>query len=156
VAQSPIRQHVDVLFTLPHPCVLTQSHCPRVPKSSQLPFSRTRYGWSSPNVHRGAQISRSSPWPLEYDPHPYSFLNFPSVGAGGFRAIFHAEGWRDLYRGTSLALFGVSNGAPLFMGYEKIKGWAFERKRQRVAKLGRAWTTDDNKPVRVFSPLCVP
>jgi solute carrier family 25 folate transporter 32 len=39
--------------------------------------------------------------------------------AGGFRAIFHDEGWRGLYRGTSLALFGVSNGALQFMGYEK-------------------------------------
>ena len=66
---------------------------------------------------------------------------------GGFRAIFHDEGWRGLYRGTSLALFGVSNGALQFMGYEKMKGWAFERKRRRVAKLGHAWTTDDEKLV---------
>ena len=28
-----------------------------------------------------------------------------------------------------------------------MKGWAFERKRRRVAKLGRAWTTDDEKLV---------
>jgi hypothetical protein len=44
---------------------------------------------------------------------------------GGFRVIFHAEGRRSLYRGTSLALFGVSNGALqfiTFMGYEKMKG----------------------------------
>jgi hypothetical protein len=34
------------------------------------------------------------------------------------------------------------------MGYEKMKGWAFERKRRRVAKLGRAWTTDDERLVR--------
>jgi hypothetical protein len=38
------------------------------------------------------------------------------------------------------------------MGYEKMKGWAFERKRRRVAKLGRAWTTDDEKLVRIFFP----
>jgi hypothetical protein len=42
------------------------------------------------------------------------------------------------------------------MGYEKMKGWAFERKRRRVAKLGRAWTTDDEKLVRVFFPLRAP
>ncbi|KAN0134113.1 Mitochondrial carrier domain containing protein [Lactarius tabidus] len=48
----------------------------------------------------------------------------------GFRAIFHDEGF---------------NGALQFMGYEKMKGWAFERKQRRVAKLGRAWTTDDEK-----------
>lgn len=74
--------------------------------------------------------------------------NSPAAHRGlwsGFRAIFHDEGLRGLYRGTSLALFGVSNGALQFMGYEKMKGWAFERKRRRVAKLGRAWTTDDEK-----------
>jgi hypothetical protein len=38
------------------------------------------------------------------------------------------------------------------MGYEEMKGWAFKRKRRRVAKLGHAWTTDDEKLVRV----CVP
>ncbi|KAN0134197.1 hypothetical protein V8E53_007969 [Lactarius tabidus] len=31
------------------------------------------------------------------------------------------------------------------MGYEKMKGWAFERTWARVARLGRAWTTDDEK-----------
>ncbi|KAN0134119.1 mitochondrial FAD carrier protein [Lactarius tabidus] len=67
------------------------------------------------------------------------------MGASGFRAIFHDEGLRGLYRGTSLALFGVSNGALQFMGYGKMKGWAYERKRRRLAKLGRAWTTDDEK-----------
>ena len=75
---------------------------------------------------------------------------------GGFRAIIHDEGWRGLYRGTSLALFGVSNGALQFMGYEKMKGWAFERKRWRVAKLGRAWTTDDEKLVRISAFLLRP
>ncbi|KAH8978824.1 mitochondrial carrier domain-containing protein [Lactarius akahatsu] len=50
----------------------------------------------------------------------------------GFRAIFSDEGWAGLYRGTSLALVGVSNGAPQFMAYEKMKSWAFERKRRRV------------------------
>jgi len=75
-------------------------------------------------------------------------LNSPAAHRGllsGFRAIFRDEGLGGLYRGTSLALFGVSNGALQFMGYEKMKNWAFERKRRRVAKLGRAWTTDDDK-----------
>jgi solute carrier family 25 folate transporter 32 len=78
------------------------------------------------------------------------------VGADGFRAIFHDEGLCGLYRGTSLALFGVSNGALQFMGYEKMKGWAFERKQRRVAKLGRAWTTDDEKLVRDYVPSTRP
>jgi hypothetical protein len=43
---------------------------------------------------------------------------------------------------------GVSNGALQFMAYEKMKIWAFERKRRRVEKLGRTWTMDDDKLVR--------
>lgn len=34
------------------------------------------------------------------------------------------------------------------MTYEKMKNWMFERKRRRIAKLGREWTTDDDKLVR--------
>jgi hypothetical protein len=48
------------------------------------------------------------------------------------------EGWGLLYRGTSLAPFDVRTGVLQFMGYENMKGWAFELKRQHVAKLGRA------------------
>lgn len=69
---------------------------------------------------------------------------------GGTRAIFRDEGLRGLYRGTSLALVGVSNGALQFMAYEKMKLWAFERRRRRLEKLGRAWTMDDDKLVRDF------
>jgi solute carrier family 25 (mitochondrial folate transporter), member 32 len=43
---------------------------------------------------------------------------------------------------------GVGNGALQFMAYEKMKNWAFERKRRRIAKLGHEWTTDDEKLVR--------
>ncbi|KAH8976521.1 hypothetical protein EDB86DRAFT_1860718, partial [Lactarius hatsudake] len=50
----------------------------------------------------------------------------------GFRVIFSDSGRAGLYRGTSFALVGVSNGAPQFMAYEKMKSWAFERKRRRV------------------------
>jgi solute carrier family 25 folate transporter 32 len=71
-------------------------------------------------------------------------LNAP----GGFRAIYRDEGWRRLYRGTTLALVGVSNGALQFMTYEKMKNWAFERKRRRFAKLEREWTMQDDKLVR--------
>ncbi|KAH8980055.1 mitochondrial carrier domain-containing protein [Lactarius akahatsu] len=74
--------------------------------------------------------------------------NSPAAHRGlwsGLRAIFRDEGWGGLYRGMSLALVGVSNGALQFMTYEKMKNWAFERKRRRVAKLGRTWTTDDDK-----------
>ena len=83
---------------------------------------------------------------------PLRYAPTSSKGAGGFRAIFHDEDWRGLYHGTFPALFDASNDALQFMGYEKDKGCAFERQRRRVARLGRAWTTDDEKLVR----LCVP
>jgi solute carrier family 25 (mitochondrial folate transporter), member 32 len=68
--------------------------------------------------------------------------------SGGFHAIYRDDGLKGLYRGTSLALVGVGNGALQFVAYEKMKNWAFERKRRRFTKLGREWTTDDDKLVR--------
>ena len=66
----------------------------------------------------------------------------------GLTSIFQTEGLRGLFRGTSLALFGVSNGALQFMVYEEMKRWGFERKQERFAKAGRAWTTIEDKLVR--------
>ncbi|KAN0134111.1 Mitochondrial carrier domain containing protein [Lactarius tabidus] len=54
-----------------------------------------------------------------------------------FRAIFRDKGWHQLYHGTSLALFGERNGVLQFTRYEKMKGWAFERKRQHIENFGR-------------------
>jgi len=55
---------------------------------------------------------------------------------------------QGLWRGTSLALFGVSNGALQFMMYEKMKSWGFERKRRQFARAGRAWSSAEDKLVR--------
>jgi solute carrier family 25 folate transporter 32 len=52
-----------------------------------------------------------------------------------------------LWRGTSLALFGVSNGAIQFMAYEEMKRWGFERKRNQFAKKGRTMSPEDDKLV---------
>ena len=65
----------------------------------------------------------------------------------GLSAIYQAEGIRGLYRGTTLALVGVSNGAIQFMGYEKMKAWGFDRKRRQFEKTGREWTHADDKLV---------
>lgn len=67
---------------------------------------------------------------------------------GGTRAIYRDEGLYGLYRGTTLALVGVGNGALQFMAYEKMKIWAFERKRRRLEKLGREWRMEDERLVR--------
>ncbi|KAK7688932.1 hypothetical protein QCA50_007623 [Cerrena zonata] len=63
----------------------------------------------------------------------------------GVREIYKTEGLKGLYRGTSLALFGVSNGAIQFMCYEELKRWGFERKRRQFAQAGREWTSNDDK-----------
>ena len=69
------------------------------------------------------------------------------IRTDGVREIYKSEGLKGLYRGTSLALFGVSNGAIQFMCYEELKRWGFERKRRQFAKAGREWTTNDDKLV---------
>lgn len=70
----------------------------------------------------------------------------------GFQSICREEGIKGLYRGTSLALVGVSNGAIQFMGYEKMKVWGFDRKRKSFAAQGREFGPEDDKLVcvRIF------
>ncbi|KAI0329966.1 mitochondrial carrier [Cubamyces sp. BRFM 1775] len=63
----------------------------------------------------------------------------------GLSSIYRHEGLAGLYRGTSLALFGVSNGAIQFMVYEEMKRWGFERKKRQFAKAGKEYTPSDDK-----------
>ncbi|TFK43089.1 mitochondrial carrier domain-containing protein [Crucibulum laeve] len=63
----------------------------------------------------------------------------------GITTIVRTEGVSGLFRGTSLALFGVSNGAIQFMAYEKMKKWGFDRKRKQFEKTGREWTPQADK-----------
>lgn len=60
------------------------------------------------------------------------------------------DGIAGLFRGTSLALFGVSNGAIQFMAYEEMKRWGFERKKKQFQKAGRPWTPEEDKLVSVI------
>jgi hypothetical protein len=66
----------------------------------------------------------------------------------GFSSIARNEGIRGLWRGTLLGLFGVTNGAIQFMAYEKMKDWAFARRRVQAAKTGKE---PDDKLVRFQS-----
>lgn len=70
----------------------------------------------------------------------------------GFSSIYSTEGIRGLWKGTSLALVGVSNGAIQFMAYEELKRWGFEQKRKRFAKAGKTMTPEDDKLVRITRP----
>ncbi|KAJ7499417.1 mitochondrial carrier [Mycena latifolia] len=63
----------------------------------------------------------------------------------GFSSIVREEGVMGLFRGTSLALFGVSNGALQFVVYERLKRWGFEMKKKRFELAGRPWTPEVDK-----------
>ncbi|KAJ3984267.1 mitochondrial carrier domain-containing protein [Lentinula detonsa] len=63
----------------------------------------------------------------------------------GFRTIVKVDGVQGLFRGTSLALVGVSNGALQFMAYEKMKKWGFDLKRQQSLRDGRDWNPHVDK-----------
>jgi solute carrier family 25 folate transporter 32 len=66
----------------------------------------------------------------------------------GFSSIYSTEGIRGLWKGTSLALVGVSSGAVQFMSYEEMKRWGFEQKRRQFARAGKTMTPEDDKLVR--------
>ncbi|KAH8102804.1 mitochondrial FAD carrier protein [Phellopilus nigrolimitatus] len=59
-----------------------------------------------------------------------------------YRGLWRVQG---MYRGTTLALVGVSNGAIQFMGYEQLKWLCTEQKKRQFAKAGREWTVDAEK-----------
>ena len=72
--------------------------------------------------------------------------------ADGLSTIIRKEGPSGLFRGTSLALFGVSNGAIQFVVYEKMKAWGFERRRRQHERSGTPYDMNTDKLV---SPLRV-
>ncbi len=82
-----------------------------------------------------------------------TFPTLRYVTTDGLAETYKAEGLAGWYRGTSLALFGVSNGALQFMGYEEMKRWGFETKRRQFVKAGREWTPSDDKLVSEKYPV---
>jgi solute carrier family 25 folate transporter 32 len=65
----------------------------------------------------------------------------------GLGSIWRQDGIAGWWKGTSLALVGVSNGAVQFMAYEEMKRWGFEQKRKRFAKAGKVMEPEDDKLV---------
>ncbi|KAF9449559.1 mitochondrial FAD carrier protein [Macrolepiota fuliginosa MF-IS2] len=63
----------------------------------------------------------------------------------GLTSIAKTDGVAGLFRGTTLALVGVSNGAIQFMAYEKMKAWGFDQKRKRVERAGKTYNQELDK-----------
>jgi hypothetical protein len=78
---------------------------------------------------------------------PYEFFN-----TDGLSTIVRKEGPSGLLRGTSLALFGVSNGAIQFVAYEKMKIWGFERRRRQHERTGNPYDINTDKLVSPRRP----
>jgi solute carrier family 25 folate transporter 32 len=72
------------------------------------------------------------------------------MGLDGLRTIYRAEGMRGLYKGSLLALVGVSNGSIQFATYEEIKRRRTDIKRRLFAKQGKEWKIEDEKLVSVY------
>ena len=65
----------------------------------------------------------------------------------GLSSIYRTEGLRGLYKGSLLALVGVSNGSIQFATYEEIKRRRTDIKRRLYEKHGRPWRVEDEKLV---------
>ena len=68
--------------------------------------------------------------------------------ADGLRTVWRTEGIRGLYRGTYMALVGVSSGAVQFMAYEQLKNFAFARKKRKMLASGQMWREGGEKLVQ--------
>ncbi|KAK4690070.1 hypothetical protein P7C73_g39, partial [Tremellales sp. Uapishka_1] len=63
----------------------------------------------------------------------------------GLTSIYKTEGLRGLYKGSLLALVGVSNGSIQFAAYEEIKRRRTDIKKRLYEKEGRSWRVQDEK-----------
>ncbi|KAL4265435.1 mitochondrial carrier family protein [Pleurotus pulmonarius] len=111
------------------------------------PLSASSYLLCSAQASAVTAIMTNPIWVVKvrmFTTKPGSPTAYRSLGHG-LSSIYHSEGTAGLFRGTSLALFGVSNGAIQFMAYEKMKKWGFDRKRKQFQNSGRAMTPADDK-----------
>lgn len=72
----------------------------------------------------------------------------------GLSTIAQSDGVTGLFRGTALALVGVSNGAIQFVAYEKMKEWGFDQKRKQAERAGKTYSQDLDKLVRTTFGMC--
>nr|ODN92177.1 solute carrier family 25 (mitochondrial folate transporter), member 32 [Cryptococcus depauperatus CBS 7855] len=63
----------------------------------------------------------------------------------GLASIYRTEGVKGLYKGSLLALVGVSNGSIQFATYEEIKRRRTDIKKRLFKREGKTWKTEDEK-----------
>lgn len=68
----------------------------------------------------------------------------PACLSDGLSSVYSQEGFRGLYKGSLLALVGVTNGSIQFAAYEEIKRRRSDLKRARIEGSGGTWTKDDD------------
>lgn len=71
-------------------------------------------------------------------------LSLPACFPDGLSSVYSQEGFRGLYKGSLLALVGVTNGSIQFAAYEEIKRRRSDLKRARIEGSGGTWTKDDD------------
>jgi len=77
-----------------------------------------------------------------------------SSSSDGLTRVYASEGIRGLYKGSLLALVGVTNGSIQFAAYEAIKRKRADVKRARVEREGETWGPQHDMLVsaRLLSP----
>lgn len=98
-----------------------------------------------PTAYRNLWRTSTSSYPFLVS---YENLCCICILIDGLSSVYKSEGIKGLYKGTTLALVGVSNGAIQFMSYEQLKWLCTEQKRIRYKATGREWRVDDEKLVR--------
>jgi len=73
---------------------------------------------------------------------------YSNIGTDGLTRIYHEDGPRGWWKGSSMALFGVTNGALQFMFYEEMKKRAFAFQKARRERDSIPWDQNQEKLVR--------
>lgn len=68
----------------------------------------------------------------------------------GLKSVYRTEGIRGLYKGSLLALVGVTNGSIQFAAYEEIKRRRTDLKKKRIELSGGVWKQENEMLVRTW------
>lgn len=123
-------------------------HSDKILQVLLLRFLRTLYGSSKCECLRHLLSHRQHTVASFVRSHCTSVIYILIFGTDGLTRIYHEEGPRGWWKGTSMALFGVTNGALQFMFYEEMKKRAFVLQKARKEGDGGPWDQNKEKLVR--------